>query len=123
MEKDLTNTKILANELLLEKYKPVMVVKLSRAATLRLVSRLKEFAIELGEKTNYEILVFPDEEKTEVEIISVCKADHKELKNALFQVFFSYKILTIFLLFLSYSFVPNNYLVMLVYIFLTNIVV
>ena len=81
MEKDLTNTKILANELLLEKYKPVMVVKLSKAATLRLVTRLKEFAMEIGEKTNYEVLVFPNEEKTEVEIISVCKSEHKELKS------------------------------------------
>ena len=81
MEKDLTNTKILANELLMEKYKPVMVIKLSKNTTLRLISRLKEFAMDIREKTHYEVLIFPDEEKTEVEIVSICKSEYQEIES------------------------------------------
>ena len=35
MSKDITNTERIANELLIEKYRPLMIVKLSKPTTLR----------------------------------------------------------------------------------------
>ena len=72
MPKEISNTERLANELLLERYKPLMVVKLSRSATNSLSDKLKTFALDLSDKTNYEVLLFPDEDITSVEIVSVC---------------------------------------------------
>ena len=79
MSKDITNTERLANELLLETYKPLLVVKLSKSTTLRLSSHLKEFATDINKKTGYEVLLFPDEDTTSVDIVSVCKSENIEL--------------------------------------------
>ena len=80
MTKEIINTDSLriANELLLEKYMPVMVVTLSRKTTVTLSDKLKDFALDLSKKTGYEVLLFPDEDKTSVNIISVC--NHKQIE-------------------------------------------
>ena len=44
MSKDITNTERIANELLLEKYRPLMMVKLSKSTTLR-IGDLEKFAL------------------------------------------------------------------------------
>ena len=87
MSKNITNTERIANELLLEKYKPLMVVKLSNKATSNLQGKLKEFALNISKKTKYEVLIFPDEDITEVKIVSVCnteKIDLKDLQNEIY---------------------------------------
>tara|TARA_R110000824_G_scaffold112198_2_gene261280 strand:- start:617 stop:961 length:345 start_codon:yes stop_codon:yes gene_type:complete len=81
MSKNITNTERIANELLLEKYKPLMVVKLSHKATNNLQGKLKEFAFNISKKTKYEVLIFPDEVTTEVKIVSVCNTEKIELKD------------------------------------------
>ena len=81
MSKEINNTERLANELLLERYKPLMVVKLSRSATTSLSDKLKAFALDLSEKTNYEVLLFPDEDTTSVEIVSVCNTNKLDVED------------------------------------------
>lgn len=81
MSKDITNTERIANELLLEKYKPLMVVKLSHKATNNLQGKLEEFALNISKKTKYEVLLFPDEDITEVKIVSVCNSEKMDLKD------------------------------------------
>ena len=81
MPKEINNTERLANELLLERYKPLMVVKLSRSATISLSDKLKTFALDLSDKTNYEVLLFPDEEITSVEIVSVCNTNKLDIED------------------------------------------
>jgi len=81
MSKNITNTERIANELLLEKYKPVMVVKLSHKATTNLKGNLETFALDVSKKTKYEVLIFPDEEKTEVNIVSVCNSEIISLED------------------------------------------
>ena len=81
MSKDITNTERIANELLLEKYKPLMVVKLSGRATNNLKGNLKDFAVDISKKTKYEVLIFPDEDITEVKIVSVCNSEKMKLED------------------------------------------
>ncbi len=81
MSKNITNTERIANELLLEKYKPIMVIKLSKKATTNLKGKLEIFALDVSKKTKYEVLIFPDEEKTEVNIVSVCNSEIISLED------------------------------------------
>jgi len=81
MSKNITNTERIANELLLEKYKPLMIVKLSTKATSNLKGKLKEFALDISKKTKYEVLIFPDEDITEVKIVSVCTSETIKLED------------------------------------------
>tara|TARA_R110000787_G_scaffold40097_1_gene99937 strand:+ start:1705 stop:2043 length:339 start_codon:yes stop_codon:yes gene_type:complete len=93
MTKEIINTDSLriANELLLEKYMPVMVVTLSRKTTVTLSDKLKDFALDLSKKTGYEVLLFPDEDKTSVNIISVCNHKQVEIDNLREYVYGKYK--------------------------------
>ena len=81
MKEKITNTEIIANELLLEKYRPIMVVKLSKTTTLKLTNKLKEFALDISDKTGYEVLLFPDEKDTSVNLISVCNTETENIDN------------------------------------------
>ena len=87
MTKNITNTERIANELLLEKYKPLMVIKLSNNATNNLQNKLEKFALDVSKKTKYEVLIFPNEEKTEVKIVSVCGAENISLEELQKQVY------------------------------------
>ena len=80
MSKDITNTERIANELLLEKYRPLMVVKLSKPTTLR-IGDLEKFALDLSDKSGYEVLLFPDEEDTDIKIVSVCDSEFKDIEE------------------------------------------
>mgnify|MGYP003630818062 FL=1 len=88
MSKDITNTERIANELLLEKYRPLMVVKLSKHTTSRIGEGLEKFALDISDKSGYEVLLFPDEDNTEVNVVSVCNSefgDIKELKTYIYE--------------------------------------
>ena len=80
MTKEISNTERISNELLIEKYEPVMVIALSHSTTIRLIGKLKEFALDISSRTNYEVLLFPDEEQTTVNIVSVCNTDKIDLQ-------------------------------------------
>ena len=80
MSKDITNTERIANELLLEKYRPLMVVKLSKSTTLR-IGDLEKFALDLSDKSGYEVLLFPDEEETDIKVVSVCNSETENIKE------------------------------------------
>jgi hypothetical protein len=86
-----TDSLRIANDLLLEKYMPVMVVTLSRKTTITLSDKLKEFALDLSTKTGYEVLLFPDEDKTSVNIISVCNHRQVEIDDIKEYVYGKYK--------------------------------
>tara|TARA_R110000824_G_scaffold311062_1_gene498269 strand:+ start:395 stop:739 length:345 start_codon:yes stop_codon:yes gene_type:complete len=81
MPKEISNTEKVINELLIEKYKPVMVVKLSVITTSKLSYRLEEFAGDISKKTGYEVLLFPDEEETSVKIISIFGTEIEKIKE------------------------------------------
>jgi|TARA_R110000823_G_scaffold223799_1_gene351852 hypothetical protein len=81
MVKKITNTEIIANELLIEKYRPLMVIKLSKPTTLRVGSNLEKFALDISDKSGYEVLLFPEEDKTEIEIVSVCNSKFVEVED------------------------------------------
>jgi hypothetical protein len=88
MVKEITNTERIANELLIEKYRPIMVIKLSKSTTLRVGSDLEKFALDISEKSGYEVLLLPDEDKTEIEIVSVCNSEFvvlEEIKNYIYE--------------------------------------
>ena len=80
MSKNITNTERIANELLLEKYRPLMMVKLSKPTTLR-IGDLEKFAFDLSDKSGYEVLLFPDEEETDIKIVSVCDSKFKDIEE------------------------------------------
>ena len=88
MVKKITNTEIIANELLIEKYRPLMVIKLSKPTTLRVGLDLEKFALDISDKCGYEVLLFPEEDKTEIEIVSVCNSkfvELEEIKNYIYE--------------------------------------
>ena len=58
-----------------------MVIKLSKPTTLRVGSNLEKFALDISDKSGYEVLLFPDEDKTEIEIVSVCNSKFVELED------------------------------------------
>ena len=87
MSKNITNTERIANELLIEKYKPLMVIKLSSKATTNLKGKLEEFALDVSKKTKYEVLIFPDEGVTEVKIVSVCNSEKIKLEELQNQIY------------------------------------
>ena len=81
MKKEISKTEILVNELILEKYKPVMVIQLSRNTTNKLSNKLKKWAEDISRQTGYEVLVFPDEKNTSVKIVSVYGTETETLEN------------------------------------------
>ena len=72
------NTKKIANELLLEKYEPILVIKLIRIPP---VEELQAFASKIQKDFGYQTLVLPGEIETTVDIISVCKTESVEIEN------------------------------------------
>ena len=90
MDKKTHDKNRISNELLLETYKPVMILKLSRHATSALDGdlKLKQLGDKIMEKTGYTVLVFPNEETTSAEIISVCGSrmtDIDEIKEYIYK--------------------------------------
>ena len=78
MTDKLKETKKIANELLLEKYEPILVIKLIRIPP---VDELQAFAAKIQKDFGYQTLVLPGELETSVDIISVCKTQSMEIDN------------------------------------------
>eukprot|EP01050_Picozoa_sp_SAG11_P001451 SAG11_NODE_62_length_19006_cov_6.513143_22_plen_111_part_00 len=78
MENKYTSVKKIAKELALEEYKPVMILKLSKQATLA-IGNLKKFTQKITEETGYTILVFPNEKETSGQIISIYDAERVDI--------------------------------------------
>jgi|TARA_R110000796_G_scaffold112692_3_gene224318 hypothetical protein len=90
MTDKLENTKKIANELLLEKYEPILVIKLIRIPP---VEELQAFASKIQKDFGYQTLVLPGELETTVDIISVCKSQSTEIKELKEQVYKTCKLL------------------------------
>ena len=76
------------NELSLEKYKPVMILKLSANATRSIGEGLKQLGDDIMKKTGYPVLIFPNEEITSGEVVSVCESrilDIDEIKEYIYK--------------------------------------
>ena len=84
MKESISNTERLANELLLEKFEPILVIKLRRIPD---VDELQQFTTQISEQFGYKTLVLPGELDTSVEIVSVCNAEVKELPQIQKEVF------------------------------------
>jgi hypothetical protein len=80
----LESTKAAANELLLEKYEPILVIKLRRVPP---IEELHAFANKIQEDFKYPTLVLPGELETTVDIVSVCKTKIVEIEELKAQVF------------------------------------
>ncbi len=90
MTDKLENTKKIANELLLEKYEPILVIKLIRIPP---VEELQAFASKIQKDFGYQTLVLPGELETTVDIVSVCKSESTEIKELKEQVYKTCKLL------------------------------
>jgi|TARA_B100001778_G_C18020521_1_gene376362 hypothetical protein len=95
MEKNISKTERIANELLIERYKPILVIQLSVSTTRNLSGKLKQFAEDISERTRYEVLIFPDEKETSVKIISICNTETtniEEIKNYVYKKYENYRV-------------------------------
>ena len=63
---------------MLEKYEPILVIKLIRIPP---VEELQAFASKIQKDFGYQTLVLPGEIETTVDIISVCKTESVEIEN------------------------------------------
>lgn len=90
MEDNLKETKKIANELLLEKYEPILVIKLIRVPP---VKELQVFASRIQKDFGYQTLVLPGEIETTVEIVSVCKSESVEIEDLKEKVYNTCKLL------------------------------
>jgi len=89
--KDITNTEKIANQLLIEKYEPILVLKLnieymSEMSDTELKSKTKD----VSEHTGYKVLVLPTSGENDAKIIGVCgtqQFDIHELQGIIFDSF------------------------------------
>ena len=91
MTKKVDKPKEVINDLLLQNYKPVLMVKLSTPSTIRLGENLEKFALDISEKTGYEVLMFPNEEETDLKLVSICGVKTKEIEELREYIFTKYK--------------------------------
>ena len=66
MTNKLDKSKEVVNNLLLQNYTPILMVKLSTPSTIRLGENLEKFALDISKKTGYEVLMFPNEDETDL---------------------------------------------------------
>ena len=78
MTKDNSATKLAANQLLLEKYEPILVIKLMRIPPME---ELHAFTKKIQKDFGYNTLVLPGEMDTSVEILSVCDVEITDLEK------------------------------------------
>ena len=90
MTDKLENTKKIANELLLEKYEPILVIKLIRIPP---VDELQAFASKIQKDFGYQTLVLPGELETTVDIISVCNSESMEIEDLKEEVYKTCRLL------------------------------
>ena len=96
MNNNVKNVEATPNKSLLEKYKPILMVKLSTPATIRLGDTLEKFISDISEKSGYEVLTFPNEEETDIKVVSICESesiDISELKEYIYSKYKSKKLI------------------------------
>ena len=76
---------------LLEKYQPLLMVKLSSPATIRLGSDIEKFASDIREKSGYEVIVFPNEEETDIKLVSICESESVDISKLKDYIYTKYK--------------------------------
>lgn len=81
MPKEITNTERIANELLLEKYEPILFITFSVEATRQLDGNLAETAEKIRVNTGYRVIIIPNEKETTAKILSVCKTEIVEIEK------------------------------------------
>jgi len=91
MAEKVNNSKRITNELLLETYKPILMVKLSQSSTIRLGDDLEKFALDISEKSGYEVLTFPNEEETDIKVVSVCGSEIEDISELRDYIYSKYK--------------------------------
>ena len=96
MVEKVNKSKRITNELLLETYKPLLLIKLSPSTTIRLGDTIEKFALDISEKSGYEVLTFPNEEETDIKVVSICESesiDISELKEYIYSKYKSKKLI------------------------------
>tara|TARA_R110001606_G_C15124554_1_gene622555 strand:+ start:110 stop:451 length:342 start_codon:yes stop_codon:yes gene_type:complete len=89
--KNITNTEKIANELLIEKYEPIMVLKLNieHISTMSDIE-LKDKVKGVSEHTGYKVLLLPTSGDSDAKIIGVCgtqQFDMHELQGIILDSF------------------------------------
>lgn len=89
--KNITNTEKIANELLIEKYEPIMVLKLNIDYIGGMSdTELKDKIKEVSEDTGYKVLLLPTSGDSDAKIIGVCgtqQFDMHELQGIILDSF------------------------------------
>ena len=89
--KKITNTEKIANELLIEKYEPIMVLKLNIDYMSTMSdTELKDKVKDVSEHTGYKVLLLPTSGENDAKIIGVCgtqQFDMHELQGIILDSF------------------------------------
>jgi hypothetical protein len=89
--KGITNTEKIVNELIIEKYEPIMVLKLNIDYISSMSdTELKDKTKEVSEHTGYKVLLLPTSGESDAKIIGVCgtqQFDIHELQSIIFDSF------------------------------------
>ena len=89
--REITNTEIIANELLIEKYEPIMVLKLNIDYISGMSdTELKDKTKDVSEHTGYKVLLLPTSGESDAKIIGVCETqqfDIEKLQDVIFESF------------------------------------
>ncbi len=89
--KDITNTEKIANQLLIEKYEPILVLKLNMDYISEMNdTELKDKTKDVSEHTGYKVLLLPTSGENDAKIIGVCgtqQFDINELQDIIFDSF------------------------------------
>tara|TARA_R110000765_G_scaffold296590_1_gene391725 strand:- start:190 stop:531 length:342 start_codon:yes stop_codon:yes gene_type:complete len=89
--KNITNTEKIANELLIERYEPIMVLKLNIDYISGMSdTELKDKTKDVSEHTGYKVLLLPTSGDSDAKIIGVCgtqQFDMHELQGLIFDSF------------------------------------
>jgi len=89
--KDITNTEKIANQLLIEKYEPILLLKLNMDYISEMNdTELKDKTKDVSEHTGYKVLLLPTSGENDAKIIGVCgtqQFDINELQDIIFDSF------------------------------------
>ena len=89
--REITNTEKIANELLIEKYEPILVLKLNIDYIGGMDdTELKDKTKDVSEHTGYKVLLLPTSGENDAKIIGVCgtqQFDMHELQGIIFDSF------------------------------------
>jgi len=89
--REITNTEKIANKLLIEKYEPILVLKLNIDDVVNMDEKeIKTKIREVGEQTGYKVLLLTTKGDSDAKIIGVCETeqfDIEKLQDIIFESF------------------------------------